>query len=41
MDIGLYFINGVMGLAVLFGVYITQEDRKYWCKKQMEKLWKR
>ena len=36
----LIIINTLMVLSVLFGVYITQSDRNYWCKRQWGKLWK-
>jgi hypothetical protein len=37
----LYLINGMMASALVFAFYITQADRNYFCKRQLEKftLW--
>ncbi len=34
----LWFINGLMASALVFSFYITQADRNYYCKRQMEKI---
>ncbi len=35
----LFIINALMASALLFAFYITQDDRDYWCQRQMNKVW--
>jgi len=34
----LWIINTMMASALVFAFYITQEDRNYFCQKQVEKI---
>jgi hypothetical protein len=40
MDMVLVLINLIMASALVFAIYITQQDRDFFCQKLWRRVWK-